>query len=207
MLDGYFLLWTLKMGTVVIVAIITSGFSLILGIFTAIWGYKKNVKSQEIMANSQEKVKELELKYSSKINHQKIVDDESRIMLNSYKNAISSAQILKNKLHNILDSTDNSYFSKIAIQDIEESRVNIEEIFTNEFSELEKLHFDPYHEIKNIAYECEKLIHKYLKNTEFTSELGLYQKRKLAELRVKLSDAQAVLRDNRSLIYEQYLYR
>jgi hypothetical protein len=142
------------METTVLIAIITSGVSLIIGIFTAIWGFKKNITAQEIVTNSQERIKKLEFKYESANENKKVIHDENKLILKSYKNAISSAQKLKDKLTSIINAPDESYFSKVAID-------AIEEIFANEFAELEEIHFDPYHEIKNIAVTCENLILLY----------------------------------------------
>ena len=119
------------------------------------------MSGQEIVTNSQERIKKLEFKYESANENKKVIHDENKLILKSYKNAISSAQKLKDKLTSIINAPDESYFSKVAIDGIKEIRISIEEIFANEFAELEEIHFDPYHEIKNIAVTCENLILLY----------------------------------------------
>jgi hypothetical protein len=182
----------------VIVAIITSVVSLILGIYTL----QNNIRLNKNNIIAQENIKQLDLKnvliVANFKNKQKIYEKR----LDAYKKAISATQEIKDFLRAIIKAPEKSIFSSVALKDINLILLKIEGIYSQEFADFD----DPsFHRIKNYAQTCKRHLIKATDQSKFTSEMLPDDLLVLEENWENIANEQNVMRDTRQHLFEEML--
>lgn len=176
------------MSTELYVALIASFSSLVVAIVSVIASIvtgRQNQKSTLLLE---------QLKYE--LEKERVSDDRIKGKIKITHQALQEIQRAKDVLALILASENSGMDADIAISYIKESRQRIFDYYEKFHTEVDDIERTICHQVKSHLIAIEQDVIRALENKQHASEISKYDRRKMREMRLQLSEYQQSLRDH-----------